>query len=196
MIGVFSSIIHEGVSWDKSAATISKEVHRNLSMSDKPRIETRPVRFGWNEGGHEKASTLVAVYAVVDYIAEVKGICMRLAFENTVEAGLGLLGSQFHTMDNLRRTRNTRNVILSTHKSFVAKHSICTISADTTGIDERTMPDLCKRILTTTFQSANNIQSKRDLMYAFIKHEQSAEFTNVSTYKYHSGDEGFKFTIL
>ena len=101
MIGVFSNIIHEGVSWDKSSAMISQEVHRNLTGPDKPRIETRPVKFGWNEEGSEKSSTLVAVYAAVEYIAEVKGICTQLAYGKTDKEGVDLLGSQFHTMDNL-----------------------------------------------------------------------------------------------
>ena len=79
MIGVFSNIIHEGVSWDKSSAMISQEVHRNLTGPDKPRIEIRPVKFGWNKEGSEKSTTLVTVYAAVDYIAEVKGICMWIA---------------------------------------------------------------------------------------------------------------------
>ena len=113
MIGVFSNIIHEGVSWDKSSAMISQEVHRKLTRPDKPCIETRPVKFGWNKEGHEKSSTLVAVYAAVEYIAEVKGICMQLAYGKTDKEGLGLLGSPFHMTDNLRRATNTRNVILS-----------------------------------------------------------------------------------
>ena len=79
MISVFSHIIHEGVSWDKSSAMISQEVERRLPNSAKPRIETRPVKFGWNKEGSEKSTTLVTVYAAVDYIAEVKGICMWIA---------------------------------------------------------------------------------------------------------------------
>ena len=93
MVGVFSHIIHEGVSWDKSAAMISQEVHRNSDRPDRPRIETRPVKFGWKEEGKEKSVTLVAVYAAVDIIAEVKGTCMQLAFEQTDDTGLGLLDS-------------------------------------------------------------------------------------------------------
>ena len=70
--------------------------------------------------------TLVAVYAAVDIIAEVKGICMQLAFEPTDDKGLGLLDSQFHEMANLRRETDTRRVILAQHEKFVSKHSICT----------------------------------------------------------------------
>ena len=54
MIGIFSNIIHEGVSRDKSSAMISQEVQRRQTKPDKPRIETRPVKFGWNEEGKEK----------------------------------------------------------------------------------------------------------------------------------------------
>ena len=132
-------------------------------------IETRPVKFGWNEKGCEKSSTLVAVYTAVEYIAEVKGICMQLAYGKTEKEGLGLLGSQFHMMDNLRRATNTRSVILSAHEKFVSKNSICTISAETHNLDVRATTDVCKDILTTTFHSAKNIQTKRDLLYAFIK---------------------------
>ena len=81
MIGIFSNIIHEGVSWDKSSAMITQEVQHRLTRPDKPCIETRPVKFDCNEEGSEKSATYVAVYAAVDYIAKVKGICMRLAFE-------------------------------------------------------------------------------------------------------------------
>ena len=159
MIGVFSNIIHKGVSWDKSSAMISQEVHRKSTRPDKPRIETRPVKFGWSKEGNKKSSTLVAVYAAVEYIAEVKGICMRLAYEKTDKEGVGLLGSQFHTTDNLQRTINTRIVILSTHERFVSKHSICTISAETHNLNVRATTNLCKALLTTTLHSAKNIQT-------------------------------------
>ena len=131
MVGVFSHIIHEGVSWDKSAAMISQEVHRKSTRPNKPRTETRPVKFGWNEEGKAKSVTLVAIYAAVDYIAEVKGICMRLAFGKTDSEGLGLMGSKFQETANLRCTTPTRSMILSEHEKFISKHSICTISADT-----------------------------------------------------------------
>ena len=120
---------------------------------------------------------------------------MRLAFEKIDKEGLGLMGSQFHTMDNLRRTTNTRSVILSAHEKFVFKHSICTISADTYDLDERPTTDLCKKLLQTSLQSTNNIQTKRDLLYAFITNEQRAEFTNVSTFEYPKGDKGFKLMV-
>ena len=140
--------------------------------------------------------TLVAVYAAVDIIAEVKGICMRLAFKQTDDTGLGLLGSKFHEMVNLRRTIPTRSVILSEHEKFVSKHSICTISAETHNLDDIRPPlETCQQLLPMSLNSTSNIQSMRDLMYAFIKNEQRAEFTNVSTFQYPRGDEGFKFTV-
>ena len=82
---------------------ISQEVHRNSNRPDKPRIETRIVKFSWKEEGKKKSVTLVAVYAAVDIIAEVKGTCMQLAFKQTDDTGLGLLDSQFHEMANMRR---------------------------------------------------------------------------------------------
>ena len=174
---------------------ISQEVNHKLTGPEKSRIETRPVKFGWNKEGSKKLLTLLAVYAAVEYIAEGKGICMQLAYGKTDKKGLGLLGSQLHTMDNLRHTTNTRSVILLAHERFVSKHSICNISAETHNLDVRTTTDLCKDLLTTTFHSANNIQTKCDLLYAFIKNEQRAEFTNVSTFQYPREDEGFKFTV-
>ncbi len=196
MVGVFSNIIHEGVSWDDTAEMIAQEVLRKSNAPTKPRIETRPVKFGWTDEGKEKQTTIVAVYAAVDIIAEVKGICMRLAFEPTDSQGLGLLNSQFHEMANMRSGSDTRRVILSQQERFVSKHSICTISAETRDLDgERPTTEICQQLLPTSIQRTNNIKSMRDLMYAFIKNEQCAEFTNVSTFEYPRGDEGFKFTV-
>ena len=42
--------------------------------------------------------------------------------------------------------------------------------------------------------STNQRTSKRDLLYAFLKHEHRAEFTNIQTFLYPRGDEGFRFT--
>jgi hypothetical protein len=111
MVGVFSNIIHEGVSWDDTAEMIAQEVLRNSKIPNKPRIETRPVKFGWTDEGQEKSVTLVAIYAAVDIIAEVKGTCMQLAFEPTDSQGLGLLDSQFHEMANMRGGSDTRRGI-------------------------------------------------------------------------------------
>ncbi len=154
------------------------------------------MKFGWTDEGQEKSVTLVAIYAGVDIIAEVKGTCMQLAFKPTDSQGLGLLDSQFHEMANMRRETNTRRVILTEQEKYVSKHSICTISAETRNLDNiRQTTELCQQILPTSIKKSNNIKTMRDLMYAFIKNEQCAEFTNVSTFQYPRGDEGFKFTV-
>ena len=56
-------------------------------------------------------------------MAEVKSICSHLAFDKTDKEGLGLSGSQFHTMVNLRKVTNTRNIILSSHATFLFNYT-------------------------------------------------------------------------
>ena len=104
-------------------------------------------------------------------MAEVKGICNHLAFDKTDKEGIGLSGSQFHTMVNLRKVTNTCNIILSPHMTFLSNNSTCTISADTHDLDTRATTALFKELLPTTFHNAKDIQTKRDLLYAFLKHE-------------------------
>ena len=128
-------------------------------------------------------------------MAEVKGICTHLAFEKTDKEGLGLSGSQFHTMANLRKVTNTHNIILSSHATFLSNYFTCTISADTHELNERASTALCKELLPTTFHNAKDIQTKRNLLYTFLKHEHCAEFTNAQTFLYPRGDEGFRFTV-
>ena len=83
-------------------------------------------------------------------MAEVKGICTHLAFDKTDKEGIGLSGSQFHTMINLQKVTNTRNIILSSHATFLSNYSTCAISADTHELDVRATTTLCKELLPTT----------------------------------------------
>ena len=127
-------------------------------------------------------------------MAEVQGIGIQLAFHKSDRVGLGLAGSHFHTMASLHKNSRTRHIILSTHASFLAKHSTCTIRTETHHLDERVSPELCKGLLPTTYATATNINTKRDLFCAFLKKEHRAEYTNVTSFHYPNGDEGFRFT--
>ena len=193
MVGIFTNVLPEGVNWDDSAAMISQEVERLLVKLDKVRVEVRPAKFQWEEDGREQQTTLVVVHAPMCNMAEVKGIGIQLAFDKTDKAGLGLSGSHFHTMASLRKATRTCQVILSSHASFLSKHSTCIIRADTHDLDVCATTDLCKELLLTTYTSAQNIQSKRDPLYAFLKKEHQAKYTNVMTFHYPSREEGFKF---
>ena len=111
MVGVFTNILPDGVNWSKSAAMLAQEVDRQAVIPGTLRVEIRPARFGFEDKSGAKTTTVAAVYAPVNVMAEVKGICTHLAFDKTDKEGLGLLGSQFHTMTNLRKVTNTHNII-------------------------------------------------------------------------------------
>ena len=101
MTGVFTNVLPDGINWKKSAAMLSQEVNRQVAVPGKIRVEIRPVKFGFEDKSGAQTTTVVAVYAPVNVMAEVKGICTHLAFDKMDKEGLGLLGSQFHTMANL-----------------------------------------------------------------------------------------------
>ena len=184
MVGIFTNVLPEGVNWDNSAAMISQEVECLLVEPDKVRVEVRPAKFQWDKDGREQQTTVVAVYAPMNNMAEVKGIHIQLAFDRTDKEGLGLAGSHFYTMANLRKVTRTRKVILSSHTPFISKHSTCIIRAETHDLKVRATNDLCKELLPTTYNIAKNIQSKCDLLYAFPRKEHQAEYTNVMTFQY------------
>ena len=90
-----------GVNWSKSAAMLAQEVDRQAVVPGTLRVEIRPARFGFEDKSRAQTTTVVAVYAPVIIMAEVKGICTHLAYDKTDKEGLGLSGSQVHTMINL-----------------------------------------------------------------------------------------------
>ena len=194
MIGVFTIILPDGVNWTKFATMLAQEVDRQADVLGENRVEIRPVKFGFEDKSGAQTTTVVAVYAPVVIMAEVKGICNHLALDKTDKEGFGLSGSQFHTTVNLQKITNSRNIILLSHANFFHNYSACTVSADTHNLDERAPTALCKELLPTTFHIAKDIQTKRNLLYAFLRHEHRAEFTNVQTFLYPRGEEGFRFT--
>ena len=71
------------------------------------RVEVQPAKFQWEEDGQEQQTTVMAVYAPMRNMAEVKRIGIQLAFDKTDRAGLGLTGSHFHTMASLHKATRT-----------------------------------------------------------------------------------------
>ena len=140
MVEVFTNVPPEGVNWSDSAAMITQEVKRLLDQPNRVRVEVTPARFYWEDNDRTQQVAVVAVYAPMRNKAEVQGIGMRLAFDKSDRVGLGLAGSQFHIMADLHKSTKTRNVILSTHASFLAKHSTCTIRAETHHLDKSISP--------------------------------------------------------
>ena len=114
---------------------VAQEIDRQAIVDEPMRVEVRPANFGYADNTGKKTTTLVAVYAPVTIMAEARGICSHLAYGTADKEGLGLAGSQFHTMKQLRKTGNTRDVILSRHAKFIFNYSICTISAETYELD-------------------------------------------------------------
>jgi hypothetical protein len=75
MIGVFTEVLPDGVNWSKTARTIAQALVQR-GVSDEPLIvEVRPAHFSYKDSTGRKTTTLVAVYAPRDAMAEVKGIC-------------------------------------------------------------------------------------------------------------------------
>ena len=101
MIGIFTNALPNGVNWKKSVVMLSQEVDHQVAIRGKIQAEIRPFKFGFKDKSGVQTITIVAVYAPVAIMAEVKGICNHLAFNKTDKEGLGLSGSQFHTMANL-----------------------------------------------------------------------------------------------
>ena len=160
MVGVFTNVLLDGVNWNKSAAMFSQEVERQLAGPGKAQMQVRPVKFEWEDDSRAQTTTVVAVYAPVVSMVEVKGIGNQLAFDKTDKEGLGLSGSHFHTMANLRKVTKTRNVILSSHATFISNYSMCAITAETHDLDKRATTNLCKDLLPITFHNAKNIHTK------------------------------------
>ena len=188
MISAFTNALPDGVNWTKSVVMLAQEVDRQADIPGKVRVEIRPAKFRFEDKSGAQTTTVVAVYAPVVVLAKVKGICNHLTFDKTDKEGLGLSGSQFHTMVNLRKVTNTHNIILSSHATFLSSYSTCTINADTHDLDKHATTALCKELLPTTIHYAKDIQTKRDLLYAFLKYKHCAEFTNVQTILYPRGD--------
>ena len=159
MVGVFTNALPDRVNWSKSAAMLAQEVECQAVVQKILRVEVRPARFGFDDKSGAQTTTVVAVYAPVSIMAEVRGICTHLAYEKMDKEGLGLLGSQFHTMFNLRKVKTHTQCYLSSHATFLSNYSTCTISAETHNLDERAKTDLCKELLPTTFHNAKDIQT-------------------------------------
>ena len=159
MIGVFTNVLLDGVNWSKSAAMLAQEVDRQEVVPGALRVEIRPTRFRFDDKSGAHTTTVVAVCAPVSIMAEVRGIFTHLAYKKTDKEGLGLSGIQVHTMFNLRKVKNTRNVILSAHATYLSNYSMCAISAETHNLAKRAKTDLCKELLPTTFHNAKDIQT-------------------------------------
>ena len=186
----------DGVNWSKTARTIAQTLVQR-GARDKPlRVEVRPARFSYKDSTGRKSTTLVAVYAPREVMAEVKGICSQLAFDSADKAGaaLGLANSQFYTMKPLHMKAKTRNVILEHHVKSTANFGTCTISAATYNLDEPVSTQDCKAHLPTSFATVTDIMTWRDLFYAVIKHEFHADFNAIQAFEHPSGREGFKIT--
>ena len=115
MIGVFANVLPGGVNWSESAAKIAQELDCQAIVDEPMRVEVRPANFGYTDSTGKKTTTLVAVYAPVAVMFEVRGICSQLAYDTADKAGLGLPNSQFHPMKQIRSKTNTRDYILSCH---------------------------------------------------------------------------------
>ena len=197
MIGVFTDVLPFGVNWAKTAATIEQALVDRNACDEPLRVEVRPAHFSYNNGSEgRKSTTLVAVYAPREVMAEVKGICSQLAFATADKAGaaLGLANSQWYPMKPLHSKATTRNVILEHHEKSIANFGSCTISASTYNLDEAVSTNECKELLPTSFATVTDVKTWRDLFYAIIKHEYHADINNIQAFEYHSGREGFKIT--
>ncbi len=197
MIGVFTDVLPHGVNWAKTAKTIEQALVDRHVRDEPLRVEVRPANFSYNNGSAgRKSTTLVAVYAPREVMAEVKGICSQLAFDSADKAGaaLGLANSQWYPMKPLHSKATTRTVILEHHEKSIANFGSCTISASTYDLDEDVSTQECKELLPTSFATVTDIKTWRDLFYAIIKHEYHADINNIQAFEYQSGREGFKIT--
>ena len=123
----------------------------------------------------------LAVYAPIEYSAEVKGACIRITHDKTSHA-LGLNGEKFRGARAISRTGNTRNTILASHDNKLSSISRILIRAEASDWSRQVSTDECSKILTTSYNDRNHITMVFDLFQASIQEEYRATDTHISYY--------------
>ena len=115
-------------------------------------------------------TTAIAVYAPIEYSAEVKGACISITHDQSYNY-LGLHGGKLHDSRDIARKSKTSQIILQNHENKLANTSKIYTRVDTPDWSTSVTTDEWKAILETFCEKCNNINDIYDLFKACIQLE-------------------------
>ena len=103
-------------------------------------VRMKPIRMAYQTNDNECSTTALAVYAPIEYSAEVKGACIRITHDKTSHS-LGLKRGKFHGAKAISRTGNTCNVILASHDNKLSNISRILLRVEATDWSRKATTD-------------------------------------------------------
>ena len=123
LVGIFSGAHLEIISWDDSMVkTVSGMTKEAIMSNNHLQVTIKPINLENKANGNVRNTMAIAVYAPIEYSAEVKGACIRITHDKSANS-LGLHGGKSHGARAISKTRRTRNVILANHNKKLSKIS-------------------------------------------------------------------------
>ena len=161
--------------------TMSEITTTTTKSNTNIQVKMHPIRMDYQTNDNKCSTVALAVYAPIEYLAEVKGACICITHDKALHAS-GLNGGKFHGAWAISRTGNTRNVILPSHDTKLSNISRILLWVEATDWSRQVTTDKCREILATSYKDHNRITTVFDLFQACIKEEYGAPDTHISYY--------------
>ena len=181
LIGIFNGVHLESIAWELTAKTMSEVTTTTTKSNTHIQVQMKPIRMEYQINDNECNTTALAVYAPIEYSAEVKGACIRITHDKTSHS-LGLNGGKFHGARAISRTGTAHNVILASHDNKLSSISRIIIRVEATDWSRKVSTYECSESLPTSYNDRNHIATVFDLFQASIQKEYGATDTHISYY--------------
>ena len=86
LIGIFSGVHPESIAWELMAKTVSEITTTTNKSNTNIQVKMKPIRMDYQMNDNECSTMALAVYAPIEYLAEVKGACIRITHDKTSHA--------------------------------------------------------------------------------------------------------------
>ena len=155
--------------------TITSKSNTNIQ------VQIKPIRMEYTTNNNIRNTTALAVYAPIEYLAEVKGACIRITHDKASHS-LGLNRGKFHEAQAISRTRGPCDMILASHDNKISNSSMILLRVEAPEWSRQVTTGECREISATSYNDRNHITTVFDLFQASIQEKFGATDTHISYY--------------
>ena len=178
LLDTIMNVPHKQIHQDLLARAISANLPPHAA-NIKPIVKPVPIEFSYTSDGRRTTTTVIGIYGLTSIAAEVSGTVRGLLQHEigTLQCGTG--SGQYYSLSDLRGPN--RKAAIDLHQNKIANQTMVNLyQLKVNNLDDDISPDVCSTLLIHSHKSCQLINSKKDLLQAYILHEHQATSARLS----------------
>ena len=180
LLGTIMNVPHKQINRDQLARAITANLPHHAAAS-KPIIKPMPIEFQHTSDEGRTSTTVVGIYGPTSIAAEISGTIRGILQNVTFSLPCGTSSAQYYSLSDL--SGPNRKAAIELHLKKISNLTTVNLyKLKLHDLEEDISPDVCTNLLERSHKNCKLINSKQDLLQAYISCEHQATSARLSCF--------------